>query len=104
MKTDDQTITTDIQNLNEALRLQKMLSKERHNPDVNFLNKKTFQIKLDTDLFFTVKMNDQKEYKIDAIYRGEERVEDAPEDWMNLMHFLTAVEKIESRYESSKGN
>ena len=92
----NQTITTDIQNLNEALRLQKMLSKDRRNPQVNFLNPKTFQVKLDSDLFFTVKMNEKQEYKFDAIYNGENRLEDPVDEWMNLMQFLTEVEKIES--------
>lgn len=93
----NQSITTEVQNLNEVLRLQRMLAKEFRNPEVSFLNPTTFSIKLDSDFFFTLKMNEEKEYQVDAIYHGEDRVDSDSDEWMNLMHFLTEVDKIRSR-------
>jgi len=98
MKTTDQTITTEIQNLNEVLRMQRMVAKDFRNPEVNFVNPQMFSVKLDSSFFFTMKMNDEKQYLIDSVYYGEDKVDPIHDnEWMSLMELLTEIDSIRDR-------
>lgn len=100
MKNTKPVLEMETSNFNEMLRLQRILARE--NPDmkstVKILNPKMASIKMGQDSFFTVKMNDSGEFKIDALYKGEDRLEASEagylsDDWLSLMHFITEVSK-----------